>query len=167
MLLTSKMWRFLEQNYEKYNIHSSGWLFNKQWNEALARIYPKTSRRTKWWWCRYIAQISRPNINSCKDRRLEANMQYQWEEHPWRIWHTLILTVQRQLLQQMYICIKQSITKACAFKFATNIHKFTVMATNGTHKEDFHNGLISQITIDSGFTITYIRSTIWSWQEHD
>ena len=52
-------------------------------------------------------------------------------------------------------------------KFATNIHKFTVMATNGTHKEDFHNGLISQITIDSGLTITYIWSTIWSWQEHD
>jgi len=76
----------------------------------------------------------------------------------------LILTHERQLSQQMYVCLKQSINKTCALKVPTNGYKPSMSMSNRAHKETYVcmylKILISRITIDSRSTVTFIRSTL-------
>ena len=74
--------------------------------------------------------------------------------------------------QQMLACIRNSISDECALKVENSGMEPAITIKKGTHKKTIEDGptflkiMISQITIDSRSTVTYIRSTLSELDKH-
>jgi len=74
--------------------------------------------------------------------------------------------------QQMLVCIRNSISDECALKVENSGMEPAITIKKGTHQKTIEDGptflekIISQITIDSRSTMTYIQSTLSDHDKH-